>query len=1007
MGSAHLLEMLGLIVYDLVFLGLLTAALILLAMYRRAAYAVMKRNFVGYFSNPTGYVFLCLFVLLTSIASFWPHEFFVANLANLDQLNTYIPWILLIFIPAITMSIWAEERRQGTDELLLTLPAADFDIVIGKYLAAAAIFTVSLLFSQVANFTVLVSLTYDQNSQSVDIDTGLFLATYFGYWLLGLSMLAIGMVASFLTNNLTVSFILGLIFNSILVLTNFADTFIPSSSAARQFARWSFTAQLDDFGRGVVSFSAVAFFALVTTLGIYLSMVLIGKRHWSGGRDGQSLWWHYLLRVAALVIILVGLNVILEQYDFFRPDFTRGQVSSLSPATRAILRKLEQPTEEEKNLQAELAKLDSDSPERARKQQALEDLQGARERPIVIDAYISANVPEEYVKTRYTLVSMLNALKRQAGSRIRVNLHDNLEPFSEVASQAEERFKIRKQRVVSQSRGAIREEEFILGAAFTSGRESVVVPFFGNGVPVEYELIRSIATVSRGERKRLGVVTTDAQLMGGMSMQGMQPRQIPKQLILEELEKQYKVEEVDPTNPIPADQFDVLLVVQPSSLGPQQLFNVVQSIKQGQPAVIFEDAMPQFIAAPGTADPKPPQGMFGMGGPPPEKGDIRALWDALGIAVTGDTGSAGPVPATIVWQAFNPYPKIQAANIGPEWIFVRNDAPGSDNAINQSLAVTAGFEELLLPFATGIQKQKDSSLSFTELVSTSGELSGTVSMAEMQAAVDPSMLATIRKKSENNEKFVLAAWIRSNDKDAEKDDQSEQDKQAAKGGESQPASVRPLNVIYVADIDLLDRQFVTLRNQPNPEFNFRFDNVPFVLNLIDAVAGDERFLEIRTRKPRHSTLRMIEQAAADDRQKQDEELKSFSEKFEQAEKKLREEEQNTIARFQDKVSELDRKRASGEDVNPAEYEAAKQQVLLIRERERRKAEVQIENLRNERDRDIAASRRTYEQEVQRIQNDYKLWAALIPPIPPLLVGIVVWVLRRIREREGVSRTRRK
>jgi ABC-2 type transport system permease protein len=91
MGSAHLLEMLGLIVYDLVFLGLLTAALILLAMYRRAAYAVMKRNFVGYFSNPTGYVFLCLFVLLTSIASFWPHEFFVANLANLDQLNTLHP----------------------------------------------------------------------------------------------------------------------------------------------------------------------------------------------------------------------------------------------------------------------------------------------------------------------------------------------------------------------------------------------------------------------------------------------------------------------------------------------------------------------------------------------------------------------------------------------------------------------------------------------------------------------------------------------------------------------------------------------------------------------------------------------------------------------------------------------------------------------------------------------------------------------------------------------------
>src|SRR3989304_5685750 len=278
--------------------------------------AIFKRDFICYFSNPTGYVFICVFVVLSALAAFWPPDFFSNNLANLDQLNKWLPYIMLVFIPAITMSIWAEERRQGTDELLLTLPASDFDVVIGKYLAAVAIYTVSLLFSM---FAIYLVFSWGLGSP----DVGLYVGTYVGYWFIGLAMLLFGVVASFLTNNLTVGFILGMVFNLPLALFGVADWIITYPPLAQAVKHWSALEQFGDFQRGTISLGGMSYFVLIAVVMLYVSMVMISRRHWTGRDDGGAMWFHYLVRTVALLLVAGGVNLFLSHHSALHGDITR------------------------------------------------------------------------------------------------------------------------------------------------------------------------------------------------------------------------------------------------------------------------------------------------------------------------------------------------------------------------------------------------------------------------------------------------------------------------------------------------------------------------------------------------------------------------------------------------------------------------------------------------------------------------------------------------------------
>ena len=217
---------------------------------------------------------------------------------------------MLFFVPAITMSIWAEERRQGTDELLLTIPATDLDIVLGKYLAAVAIYTVALLISMISNYVVL--------SQLGNPDVGMYICTHVGYWFLGLAMLSIGMVASFLTRNLTVAYILGALFNAPLVLMARHGDIVPglSHSMAASVRHWSMGGQCQEFGQGIIGFAGIVYFLSIAAIMLYACMVLIGRRNWARGENTARQSGHFLARAAALAVIAVAaVFAVSENHD--------------------------------------------------------------------------------------------------------------------------------------------------------------------------------------------------------------------------------------------------------------------------------------------------------------------------------------------------------------------------------------------------------------------------------------------------------------------------------------------------------------------------------------------------------------------------------------------------------------------------------------------------------------------------------------------------------------------
>lgn len=232
---------------------------------------VMKRELGGYFVTPVAYVFIVIFLLVAGVFTFELGLFFQRGQADLQPFFTFHPWLYLFLLPAISMRLWAEERKQGTIELLQTLPIPLSSAVLGKFLAAWAFAGIAL----VLTFPLWITVSYLGSP-----DHGTILAAYIGSFLMAGAILAIGSCLSALTKNQVIAFVLTVVVCFAFLISgygpvlNFIKGWAPGA-VTDAVASFSFLTRFDAISRGVLDLRDVIYFGSLIVLCLFLSTVLV------------------------------------------------------------------------------------------------------------------------------------------------------------------------------------------------------------------------------------------------------------------------------------------------------------------------------------------------------------------------------------------------------------------------------------------------------------------------------------------------------------------------------------------------------------------------------------------------------------------------------------------------------------------------------------------------------------------------------------------------------------
>lgn len=233
--------------------------------------SILKRELSTYSSSPISFVFISIFLMLSGFFTFEFGNFYFRGQADLEPFFSYHPWLYLFLVPAMAMRVWAEEKKTGTIELLLTLPVTIADAVLGKFFALWIFLAAALSLT----FPIWITVNY-----LGDPDNGSIFASYIGSWLLSGAFLSVGCCMSACTKNQVIAFILTVVICLAFILAGYSivlnsfDAIFPSE-IIDLIAQFSFVTHFESISKGVIDIRDVFFYIIFTGCWLYATVAIV------------------------------------------------------------------------------------------------------------------------------------------------------------------------------------------------------------------------------------------------------------------------------------------------------------------------------------------------------------------------------------------------------------------------------------------------------------------------------------------------------------------------------------------------------------------------------------------------------------------------------------------------------------------------------------------------------------------------------------------------------------